>query len=262
MNESATSPSVELLAQERHAEIRRRLSRSGRVLATEIAQEFNVSADTARRDLRDLAAAGHCVRVYGGALPVPAVNTPLHERFGINTDRKRELAKRMLSLVKPGMMLFLDAGSTNLALANLLPETLNLTIATNAPHIAAALVDRPSLKLFVIGGPIDQSVGAAIGAQAQRELARLNPDIAFIGACAVDGKSGATAFEVDDAEFKRQLAERSTIKLIAAVNDKIGTAALYPILPLNAFDYVVVERTLEPARKASLKISTSALLSA
>ncbi|KTQ76027.1 DeoR faimly transcriptional regulator, partial [Aureimonas ureilytica] len=54
---------------ERHGRIRERLSLEGRVLASELARDFGVSEDTIRRDLRELASAGLCRRVYGGALP-------------------------------------------------------------------------------------------------------------------------------------------------------------------------------------------------
>jgi DeoR/GlpR family transcriptional regulator of sugar metabolism len=64
-------PATILLLDERQAEIRRRLVSNDRVIAGDLAQEFQVSEDTIRRDLRELAAAGQCIRVYGGALPVP-----------------------------------------------------------------------------------------------------------------------------------------------------------------------------------------------
>lgn len=251
-----------LLLDERQAEIRRRLASADRVIAGDLAQEFQVSEDTIRRDLRELAAAGQCIRVYGGALPVPAPDLPLSERYRANIERKRRLAMAMAGFAERGMTIFLDAGSTNLAAAQLLPDNLDLTVATHAPHIAAAVLDRPGLRLFMIGGKVDANVGAAIGSQSQRELERLNPDMAFIGACAIDGAAGVSAFDADDAEFKRLLTQQSRIRLVAAVNEKIGTAAPYPVLPLSAFDHVVIEKDLDPAKKASLSISEPALVSA
>lgn len=251
-----------LLLDERQAEIRRRLAASDRVIAGDLAQEFHVSEDTIRRDLRELAAAGQCIRVYGGALPVPAPDTPLSERFGANLERKRRLAGAMAGFAERGMTIFLDAGSTNLAAVSFLPDNLDLTIATHAPHIAAAVLDRPGLRLFMIGGKVDAKVGAAIGAQGLRELERLRPDMAFIGACALDGMAGVSVFDADDAEFKRLLTQQSRIRVVAALNEKIGTVAPYPVLPLGAFDHVVIENDLSPAKKASLSISEPALLSA
>ncbi len=251
-----------LLLEERQNEIRRRLGSADRVIAGDLALEFNVSEDTIRRDLRELAAAGQCIRVYGGALPVPAPDLSLSERYGIGTERKRRLALAMSDFVERGMTVFLDAGSTNLAAALVLPDTLDLTIVTHAPHIAAAVMDRPGLRLFMIGGKVDSKTGAATGAQAQRALEQLRPDIAFIGACAVSGVTGVTAFDDEDAEFKRLLTRQSRMNLVAAVSEKIGTAAPYPVFPLSAFDHIVIEGDLDPAKRASLAISPPVLVSA
>lgn len=251
-----------LLLEERQSEIRRRLGSADRVIAAELALEFNVSEDTIRRDLRELAAAGQCIRVYGGALPVPAPDLSLAERYGIGTERKRRLALAMCGFVERGMTVFLDAGSTNLAAALVLPDTLDLTIVTHAPHIAAAVMDRPGLRLFMIGGKVDSRTGAATGALAQRALEQLRPDIAFIGACAVSGVTGVTAFEAEDAEFKRLLTRQSRMNLVAAVNEKIGTAAPHPVFPLSAFDQIVIESDLDPAKRASLAILPPVLVCA
>lgn len=252
----------DLLLLERQAEIRRRLS-SERVIATDLAEEFGVSEDTIRRDLRELAADGACIRVYGGALPSPvkAPETPLAARLGENMDRKVRLASAMAAFIERGMTIFLDAGSTNLAAARLLPDNLDLTVATHAPHIAAAIMERPGIRLYLIGGKVDDKVGAAIGTQALREMEKLRPDMAFIGACAIDGATGVSAFDADDAEFKRLLVRQSRIKLVAAVNEKVGTAAPYPVLPVTAFDHVIIEKTLDPAKRAALDFAQAVLVS-
>jgi DeoR/GlpR family transcriptional regulator of sugar metabolism len=257
------SPAPDLLLLERQAEIRRRLS-GGRVIAAELAAEFRVSEDTIRRDLRELAAEGACIRVYGGALPAPvkAPDTPLLERMGANMDRKMRLASAMAGFAERGMTVFLDAGSTNRAAARLLPDNLGLTVATHAPHIAAAIMDRPGIRLFMIGGKVDDKVGAAIGTQALREMERLRPDLAFIGACAIDGAAGVSAFDADDAEYKRLLVRQSRLKLAAAINEKVGTAAPYPVLPVTAFDHIVIEKTLDPAKRAALDFAQAVLVSA
>ena len=251
-----------LLLDERQAEIRRRLVASERVIAGDLAQEFGVSEDTIRRDLRELAAAGQCIRVYGGALPVPAPDLSLTERYGTGIERKRRLGLAMAGFVERGMTVFLDAGSTNLAAVQVLPDNLDLTIVTHAPHIAAAVIDRTGLRLLMIGGKVDAKVGAATGAQAMREMEQLRPDIAFIGACAVSGVTGVTAFDAEDAEFKRLVTRQSRTTLVAAVNEKIGTAAPYPVFPLSAFDHIIIESDLDPAKRASLAISTPVLVSA
>lgn len=256
-----TTPDLLLL--ERQAEIRRRLG-EGRVIAAALAEEFRVSEDTIRRDLRELAAEGACIRVYGGALPAPvkAPDTPLTERLNSGLEAKRRLAFAMTGFVERGMTVFLDAGSTNLAAARLLPDNLDLTVATHAPHIAAVILDRPGIRLFMIGGKVDAKVGAAVGTQALRQMEALRPDIAFVGACAIDGAAGVSAFDADDAAFKQLLVHQSRLKLVAAVNEKVGTVAPHPVLPVTVFDSIFVEKSLHPAKRAALDFAQSVLVSA
>lgn len=253
----------DLLLMERQAEIRRRLG-EGRVIAAELATEFRVSEDTIRRDLRELAAEGACIRVYGGALPLPAKapDLPLAERYGASIDSKRRLASAMVGFVEPRMTVFLDAGSTNLAAAKLLPDDMDLTVATHAPHIAAVVMDRPGIRLYMIGGKVDAKVGAAVGTQALRQLEALRPDIAFVGACAIDGAAGVTAFDADDAAFKQLLVRQSRMKLAAAINEKVGTVAPFPVASVTVFDSICVEKTLHPAKRAALDFAQAVLVNA
>jgi DeoR/GlpR family transcriptional regulator of sugar metabolism len=79
----------ELLLQERKSVISRKLQTHGRVLAAELAAEFGVSEDTVRRDLREMAAAGLCERVYGGALPVSPAGGSITAPVSRATESRR-----------------------------------------------------------------------------------------------------------------------------------------------------------------------------
>jgi DeoR/GlpR family transcriptional regulator of sugar metabolism len=232
---------TELLLQQRHRLIQDRLRASGRVLAVDLAQEFNVSEDTIRRDLRELAAAGLCERVYGGALPVAPGGTTLSQRVGEAPERKAALAAAALAFIKPGITVFFDAGSTNLAIAEALPNDLELTAVTNTPLIAAALTVKPGVDLIVIGGRIDRRVGAAIGAKAQRDVETLRPDLCILGACGADIEAGLTVFEYEDAEFKRLVAQSSASVLAAITNDKFGTSAPHTVIAAAKCSALIVE---------------------
>ncbi len=231
----------DLLLRERHALIQDRLRQSGRVLAVELAQELRVSEDTIRRDLRDLAAAGLCERVYGGALPIQTASVSLSERVAVAPKRKDMLARTAVGFLKGGMTVFIDAGSTNLAIARAIPADLELTVATNTPLIAAAVMDRPGVTLLLIGGKIDRQVGAAIGAKAQQDVSVLRPDLCVLGACGIDIEAGLTAFGFEDAEFKRFVAGRSGSVLAAVTNEKLGLLGSHAVIPIGECDTLVVE---------------------
>src|SRR5258705_10241128 len=112
----------ELLPRSRRDQIAGRLDAGLPVVAAELAIEFSVSEDAIRRDLRALAAEGRCRRVYGGALPLSKAMAPMAARMEEARDRKQALARKAASLVKPGQFVFVDSGSTNLALVSCLPE--------------------------------------------------------------------------------------------------------------------------------------------
>lgn len=229
-----------LLLKQRHVLIQQRLLAEGRVLALDLAQQLNVSEDTIRRDLRDLAAAGLCQRVYGGALPMAPVFGDISQREGESRDRKWQLAQAAVALVEAGQILFIDAGSTNLAIAEALPE-IALTVVTNAPGIAMALMRRPNIEVILIGGKLDQASGACLGAKALRDIERIRTDRCFIGACGIHPEAGLTAFSYEEAEFKRTIAAMSKSAVVVAASEKLGTAAPFFVLPAGQLSHLVIE---------------------
>ncbi|WLR92309.1 DeoR/GlpR family DNA-binding transcription regulator [Shinella zoogloeoides] len=242
----------DLLLGERQDLIRTRLDLSGRVIAAELAQELGVSEDTIRRDLREMAASGLCRRVYGGALRVShAAARTMNERMAVGGERKAALARAAAALIPAGATVFLDAGSTNLALARALPAGSDLTVITNAPAIAAALLER-DITTIQLGGLIDPDVGGAIGAKAMRDAEAFRPDILVLGVCGIDVEAGVTAYTFEDAEFKRFLASRTKTVLVAITNDKLSTAAPYSVVPLSRVARAVIEADADETEAAAL----------
>jgi len=230
----------DFLVEERQAQIARKLAVSGKVLAGELALEFAVSEDTIRRDLREMAAAGLCRRVYGGALAPTPPTAPFNERTTEQPERKRALARAAVQFIEPGMLVFLDASSTNLAIAQEISSVSGITVATNAPLIASALME--TVDLILIGGMVDPRVGAAIGGKALSDVALLRPDLCILGACGVDAEAGITAFHLEDAEFKRVIARRSRSVMTTATLEKLGTAAPHDVIALAECARLVVEQ--------------------
>ncbi len=217
-----------------------RLAHGQSVVAAALALEFEVSEDAIRRDLRALAAEGRCRRVYGGALPLSKA-APMAARMEEARDRKQALARKAASLVKPGQFVFLDSGSTNLALVSCLPEDFELTIATNSIDIAAAALRRSDLRLIMVGGDVNHNVGGCVDAQATLSLMKMNGDPGVSGACAVSPVTGVSAYERSDASFKRTLLAASGKRLVVATNEKLAARAPHRVAELKDIDTFVVE---------------------
>jgi DeoR/GlpR family transcriptional regulator of sugar metabolism len=244
-----------LLPGERQGLIRRRLATTGRVIAADLARELETSEDTIRRDLRDLAAAGVCKRVYGGALPISAAGGSVRARADRDRPQKEALARVAAGLVRPGQILFIDAGTTNAAIARALPEEAALTVATNAPEVALALLGRPGFDIILIGGRLDHGSGGTIGARALREAQAIRADLCFLGACAVEADAGVTGFDADDAAFKRAIAEMSGAVVVAATSEKIGAAAPFAIIPAADVADLVVDAEAPEGETARLALA-------
>jgi DeoR/GlpR family transcriptional regulator of sugar metabolism len=244
--------STDLLLRERKSLIQERLRTQGRVLAADLAREFNVSEDTIRRDLREMAAAGLCERVYGGALPLAPDAGPLSARASLASERKAALARASVGFIERGMTVFLDAGSTNLAIARAIAPDISATIVTNTPLIASALMEKPDLDLILIGGTLDRAVGAAVGARAQRDAGLIRPDLCILGTCGADAEAGLTAIHFEDAEFKRLIATKSRAVLAAVTSDKLGTAAPHAVIGIDAVSTLVLEADAPEAHVAAI----------
>ncbi|MDR5827711.1 DeoR/GlpR family DNA-binding transcription regulator [Caballeronia sp. LP006] len=225
----------------RRDELASRLSSGQSLVAANLAVEFAVSEDAIRRDLRALASEGKCRRVYGGALPVLPAALPMAARIDMDADRKRILAQTAASLIQPGQFLFLDSGSTNLALANILPADFELTVVTNSVDIAAAVLRRTDLQLVMTGGLVDQHVGGSVDPTSVEFVRRMSFDMCFIGACAVSTSRGIGAFGLSDAAFKRAVVAASAQKVVLATTAKLHARAPYSVANMKEIDFLIVE---------------------
>jgi DeoR/GlpR family transcriptional regulator of sugar metabolism len=174
-------------------------------------------------------------------LPISPASGTLAERQHHDTDRKAALAHAAIKLVAPGDVVFLDAGSTNLAIARALPTGANLTVLTNTPAIALAILGRVGFEVILVGGILDVRAGAALGAQAVRDVRRIAADICFVGACAADARNGIRAYGFEDAVFKRALVEAGRVVAVVATNEKLGTTAPFEVASAADIDHLVVE---------------------
>jgi DeoR/GlpR family transcriptional regulator of sugar metabolism len=232
---------MSILAAERQQQILERLDREGRVLATALAEAFATSDDTIRRDLRDLAGRGLCRRVYGGALPVSPASRSAQIRAGEATDRKAALGRALAALVTSDSLLFVDSGSTNLAAVKAFPDDLRLTVATHDPAIAAALLAKREITLWLIGGRVSREIGAAVGGRTLADVEALRPELAFLGVCALDALEGIGAFDPEDAEIKRALLRNAGRIAAAVLNEKLETGASFAVGRAESLESVVLE---------------------
>lgn len=140
-------------------------------MSGELSQRFNVSEDSIRRDLRELAGEGKLQRVHGGALPVSAAIAPIETKKKRANRFKAGLARRAAALIQPGQVVIIDGGTTTEEMVRCLPADLACTVVTHSPGIAVALVERPLIEVILIGGRLFKHSVVTVGASALEGIA-------------------------------------------------------------------------------------------
>ena len=230
-----------MLAAERRDDLLARLARDGKVVAKDVAAELGLSEDSVRRDLRELAAAGLCQRVYGGALPVSPAVGDYAARGSVAVDSKARVATRAVQLVQPGSTVLLDGGTTTLAVARALPRGLRCTVVTHSPTVAAALVEHPTVDVYVLGGRLFKHSAVTCGAAAVEAAQAVSADVFLLGVTGVHPEQGLTTGDPEEAAMKRALAARAADTYVLASREKVGAASPFQVLPLEAVAGVVTD---------------------
>jgi DeoR/GlpR family transcriptional regulator of sugar metabolism len=230
-----------MLAAQRRELMLDRLSAEGQLNANELAAELGISEDSVRRDLRELAAAGLCQRVYGGALPVSPAIADYRARRTVSIDSKARVARRAVELITPGSTVILDGGTTTLAVAHALPRDLRATMVTHSPTVAAALVDHPRVDVYVIGGRLFKHSAVACGAAAVEAAEAITADLFLLGVTGVHPEAGLTTGDADEAAMKRALSRRAADTYVLASAEKIGAASPFSVLPLEEVTGIVTD---------------------
>jgi len=215
------------------------LARDGRVVAKDAANELGVSEDSIRRDLREMAADGVCIRVYGGAVPI--AERPMRQRLDVATESKERVAGAAVARIRPASTIILDAGTTALAMARMLPLDAALTVITPSPAVALAVAEHSDARILLVGGEVSRHSMVSGGPLALEAIAHLGADAFFMGVSGIDPLHGLTTGSVDDAATKRALAARSTEVFVLASEEKIGAASRFPVLGFGDITGIIVD---------------------
>ena len=179
------------------------LSEKGQVTISELVDNLQVSADTLRRDLSDLEKQGLAQKNHGGAIALNLSSMNRQNRNTLLPDIKQRLGKMVAEKIPSGSTLFLDAGSTVLAVAAQIQGP--MTVITTSLDIAQHFSARPDIQLILLGGKWDMQQRLFAGSATVSLLERYRADIAILGACALHAELGLSASQEADAEVKRAM---------------------------------------------------------
>ncbi|MEN4979453.1 DeoR/GlpR family DNA-binding transcription regulator [Erwinia billingiae] len=230
-----------MLTSQRKQRILEHLLKEGQVLSKDLSVRFEVSEDTVRRDLRELAAEGRLQRVHGGALPSSSATATFSERKSLKTDAKRKVAQKGAELISSGQVVIIDGGTTTSELIACLPDDLRITVVTHSPSIALGLIEHPSIEVILIGGRLFKHSVVTVGAATIEGIGKIQADIFFMGVTGVHAEAGLTTGDYEEACIKRAFSGRAAETVVLVSPEKINAASPFVIGDLGLIDTIVVD---------------------
>lgn len=215
----------------------------GLVRVSDLAEFFNVSEMTIRRDLLELETNGLIRRTHGGAVSARgrSYEPPLQIRSSERQEIKERLGRYAAEMVAEGNSIALDVGSTIWNVAKHLSEMINITIVTPSISIASLFFDDASVRLILPGGIVRPGEMSMIGELAIRNLELLFVDRLFLGVGGIDCNAGLTEYNLDDSLIKQQMIKNAKEVVLVADSSKFGRIAFTKIGPLSAVHHLVTD---------------------
>ncbi len=239
-----------MLTAERRQFILENLRRDGRVVASELSTALNVSEDTIRRDLREMAEARLLQRVHGGALPASPATASYTNRQHQASAAKLEIATTAAQMIRNGQVVILDGGTTSVMVAQSLPPDLRATVITHCPTVALALAEHPYVEVNILGGRLFKHSLVAIGAATIEALHMIRADIYMLGVCSLHPDIGISNQDLEEAHVKRAMIASAAEVIALASAEKINTAANYIVGPLTDLTHLITDSSVAQAALA------------
>jgi len=236
-----------MLTTQRKQQILAILKRQGQVIAKDVAEAMEVSEDTIRRDLRELAQEGLLQRVHGGALPASPAIADFAGRELIAPDGKVAIGRAAAGMIRAGQVVILDGGTTARQVARHIPLEMKATVVTHSPTIALELVQHPGVDVILIGGRMFKHSVVAVGAAAIEAIAGIHADTYFMGVTGVHAKTGLTTGDYEEAAVKRALSHAAAETFVLASQEKLGAASPYAVVGLDEISGIITERAADKA---------------
>ncbi|MCW2798101.1 DeoR/GlpR family DNA-binding transcription regulator [Nocardioides sp.] len=234
-----------MYAEERQQAMAQLVAERGRLSVSVLAEQYDVTTETVRRDLSTLERLGLVRRVHGGVVPansLSVIESGLLERDSANTAEKDRIARAAVDLLPPpGSTVILDAGSTTSRLASLLPRDHRLIVFTHAVPIAARLANHPQIELHLLPGRVRMTTQAAVGSDTVNALGQIRADVVFLGTNGLSVAHGLSTPDRDEAATKRAMVGAGRQVVVLADASKMGEESLMRFATLAEVDVLVTD---------------------
>jgi DeoR/GlpR family transcriptional regulator of sugar metabolism len=231
-----------LSQEERLAHIFEYLKQHRRVTVQTICDMFNVSRDTARRDVVKLVKTGTVVRTRGGVM-LPNLTKEVFgykERLTQESAGKLKIGRTAASLVKDGEYVIFDASTTVQFAAECLTAR-DVTVVTNSIDVASILSERDDITVHLLGGILNGRHRFLHGASTLEKLSEYQVDKLFLGACGIT-VDGLSYPHEEDGVVKREMIRRADQVIVLADHTKFGKRLFHKVSGLESIDMIITDR--------------------
>lgn len=237
----------------RHAEIMKLLQVKKSCSVIELANTLDVSDETIRRDIRQLAASGAVEKIHGGViLPQNTLEPPFLSRMQEQREEKEKIARLAASMINDGETILLDNGSSSCYVAHELITHKNLTVVTNSTEVARELCSRNQNRVFMAGGEIRSDDSAAYGPMAIEFAKQFTTNRAILSMGSITADQGCLDYDLSEAEFKRAILPQARNVIVVADHTKFTRSGIVKVCDLDNIDLLITDR--EPPQEIIDKI--------
>ena len=230
--------------QERRDAILKFIEVSGEISIAALAERFSKWSEmTIRRDLAYLEKERAIILTRGGARAAQRTfglsEDYYSEREQRNPEAKMSIAVKAASLMEPGKAVYIDSGSSAMALARVIPDQ-HCVIITSAPNVALEILRSKTLpQVVMLGGTLVRRSLAITPYNLDAQLSQFNIEIAFLGVSGFDLHAGCTVGNQYDCLLKQHLIRQARRSAVLLDSSKLGVAMPFTYAKLNEIDTVV-----------------------
>lgn len=237
-----------MVKEERFEKILAQLREGSIATYSVLANELAVSEDTVRRDIDQLHQNGLLSKVRGGAIARKKNPLAFHDREGFLNDEKQVIALKVQPLLKNGMTVFMDGGTTMCYVADNFSIDLSLRVVTNNMALLPMLKRFPKIEVIVLGGAYDRTIQTNVGAGTCEQVAYYVADMYLMGTCAISVENGITAANKDDGEVKRAMLKAARQTIVLANSEKLESWEHFKVADLEKVDKLITELPSDDAK--------------
>ena len=226
--------------------------KEGKVTVDGLADLYDVTVQTIRRDLSDLAESGRLERVHGGAVvPSGVVNILYEERRRLNDVGKKKIAVECARAIPDGASVFMNIGTTTEAVAHELLDHENLLVVTNNLNIANILANNHNCEIILAGGVLRRADGGIVGGLTVEMVKQFKFDYSVLGCSAIDADGDLLDFDGQEVVVSKIAIQRSRKIMIVADHLKFTRKAPLTICSLSDVDVLLTDDKLSPQLTAN-----------